>query len=121
MAGLMSAFEKHPETSWLVVGCDYPLIDLNDLKRLMESRTENTPAISYFNFKELKEEPVLAVYERECYPLLFKNFNEGKYSLREFLRENNCEKIIPSSLEKLRSIDSSAEFEEISSYLQRKL
>ena len=110
MAALLSAFQKFPMASFVVVGCDYPFIDAKTLKKLIENRCDGTEAVCYFNRETNFEEPLLAIYENSCLPKMLQNFEEGEYSLRHFLRTINTKKIIPESLENLRSVDTKEQY-----------
>lgn len=111
MAALLSAFEKYAGASFLVVGCDYPFIKREDLEKLVETRNENSLAVSYFNNESGIEEPLLAIYEYASYPLMKNNFLNKKYSLRYFLKEVNAMKIIPSNPETIMSVDTAEQYQ----------
>src|SRR5947208_7997800 len=49
MAALVSAFEQFPEASFLLVGCDYPFLQSEDIKRLVAVRQSDRPAVCYFS------------------------------------------------------------------------
>lgn len=112
MAALLSAYQKYPNASFLVVGCDYPFIDTNALKKLIENRSSVTESVCYFNPETNTEEPLLTIYENACLPKMLKNFEEGNYSLRHFLKSINTKKIIPESLESLISVDTMEQYRE---------
>lgn len=112
MAALLSAYLKYPDASFLVVGCDYPFIDEKALKKLVESRSEETEAVCYFNPETNFEEPLVAIYENSCLSKMLQNFEEGNYSLRHFLKSINSKKITPESLGSLTSVDTMEEFQD---------
>jgi molybdopterin-guanine dinucleotide biosynthesis protein A len=112
MAALLSAFENHAEVSFLSVGCDYPFITKDDLLKLIEARSENVMAVSYFNQEFAVEEPLLAIYENTSYPEMMDNYKNEKYSLRHFLKEINAVRIMPSHSETIMSIDTQKQFED---------
>jgi len=111
MAALLTSFEKHKEVSFLAVGCDYPFIKKEDLEKLVEARNKNTLAVSYFHKEAGVEEPLLAIYENACFPLMKNNFVNKRYSLRYFLKEINASKIIPSNPETIVSIDTAEQYQ----------
>lgn len=113
MAALLSAFEKYNDVSFLAIGCDYPFIKKEDLKKLAEARNENALAVSYFNKESSVEEPLLALYESASYPLMKRNFENKKYSLRYFLKETGALKIIPSNPESIMSIDTPEQYQDV--------
>ncbi|MEP7171295.1 MAG: molybdenum cofactor guanylyltransferase [Bacteroidota bacterium] len=119
MAALLSAFENHKDVSFLAVGCDYPFIKKEDLKRLIDARNENALAVSYFNKELSVEEPLLAIYESTSYALIKNNFENKKYSLRYFLQESNALKIFPSMPESIMSIDTSEQYQNVMRVIER--
>jgi molybdopterin-guanine dinucleotide biosynthesis protein A len=105
VVGLLTAFEKFPDYSFLVTGCDYPFIKINDLKELLNEASDNSVAACYYNPETKMEEPLLAVYKKECSPLLLNNFHQKKYSLKMFLQEINAVKVLPHSTSSIHSVD----------------
>ncbi len=112
MAALLSAFKQQADASFLVVGCDYPYINEMDLKRLIDYRNEGADAICYYNPENKFEEPLLAIYENACLSKLLRNFEDGNYSLRYFLKSIYAKKIMPESLESLISVDTMEQYQE---------
>ncbi|MFM9945339.1 MAG: NTP transferase domain-containing protein [Bacteroidia bacterium] len=113
IAALLSAYRQFPEASFLVIGCDYPFIKENDLKKLVANRDVKKQAVYYFNPESNFEEPLLAIYENSCLPILLENFEKGNFSLRHFLKSINSEKIYPESLESLTSVDTVEQYQEV--------
>jgi len=105
MGGLLSAFSKKPDTSFLVVGCDYPLIKGKDLAKLMAAMTDEDFAISYFNPEPQIREPLLAIYSEKSAELLADQFKTGNYSLNHFLKSVHAKTVIPDNPQILKSID----------------
>ena len=105
MAALLSAFDKYPDGSLLVVGCDYPLIKKDDLTRLIEASKSDIKALSYYNPENQIREPLLAIYKSECAPFLMSQYQSGNYSLNDFLKSVDALIIKPDSIQILKSID----------------
>jgi len=84
--GILSAFHAYPDSSWLIIAVDMPLVDENVLKVLIENRDKKKVATC---FKHLVEgsfpEPLLTIWEPLAYPLLLSYVNSGKISPRGFL------------------------------------
>ncbi|MBK9478844.1 MAG: molybdenum cofactor guanylyltransferase [Bacteroidetes bacterium] len=105
IAALLTAAKKYPEASYLLVGCDYPFLMLDDLKLLLHNRNESVNGIAFYNEAAKLYEPLLAIYEQ---PILYKlsaNFETGKVALQHFLSEISALKIIPKNKDTIRSID----------------
>lgn len=104
VSGLLSFFEEHPGSAALVCACDYPYFILQDLLQLNASRNEHTDAVCYRNTESGFAEPLLAVYEKQCAPLLLRYFKEGNASLRHFLDTVNT-RWIHTDNRHLQSVD----------------
>ena len=110
MAALLSAHDEYPEASFLVIGCDYPFLTWSELDNLCNNRDENYDAVCVYDPVTGIEEPILAIYESRCFPQLIKNYNEGKHSLRQLLKDVNTKRIVPNNPQNIISVDSEAHF-----------
>jgi len=105
MAALLSAFNKYPGDSFLIVGCDYPFIKEEDIIQLINNRNENDNAISFFNEVTGFYEPLLAIYENKISDLLFHDFYLRQFSLQNILRRTGARKVNPIDMQHIKSID----------------
>ncbi|MCU0440865.1 MAG: NTP transferase domain-containing protein [Bacteroidia bacterium] len=105
MTGLLSAFQLHSDTGLLVVGCDYPYFTKADMKALMDTRDEQTDAVCYHNEASGFDEPLLAIYEKQCAPLLLKFYQNGQTSLQQFLKTIRTKRIVATNPQSLVSVD----------------
>lgn len=105
MAAVLSAFGRFEQADFLVVACDYPFITTPDLKQLAQAVHEERRSTCFSNYETGIEEPLLAVYLKDNYPDLIRNFNNKKFSLRHFIKEENVKKISPTNAGSLLSID----------------
>jgi molybdopterin-guanine dinucleotide biosynthesis protein A/nucleoside-triphosphatase THEP1 len=105
MTGVLSAFEQYPDTALLVVGCDYPHLIKHDIQALIDAREENIDAICYYHPETKMNEPLIAIYEKQCAPLLLDYFNQGFSSLRHFLNTVNTKRLLPEDLTRMKSVD----------------
>jgi len=51
MAGLLTAFSYYPQADILVVGCNYPCINEEELQHLLAPVHEGVPATAMYNEK----------------------------------------------------------------------
>lgn len=61
-AGLMAAHLRDKNSSWLVTGCDYPLLSVAALKQLYISHVTRSPTLTCFVNSEGFAEPLLAIW-----------------------------------------------------------
>ena len=104
LTGVLTAFESIKETALLVTGCDYPYFKYSDMLTLTEAREPGVDVVCYKNQDTGFEEPLLAIYEQQCAPLLLQYYKEGHTSLRHFLKTVRT-KYISTDTQNITSID----------------
>jgi molybdopterin-guanine dinucleotide biosynthesis protein A len=110
MNGVLSAFERDKTNAWLVLGCDYPLLEKSDLEQLIHERDTNCIATVFVNPETRFPEPLHCIYEPEAGPLLLQWVQLGNESMRRFLEQALVQKVIPRHPECLKSVDTMEEF-----------
>lgn len=118
LAGLLTAFEKHA-TAWLVVGCDYPLLETRHLRLLLSERDPRKTATVFSEETSGFLLPTLAIYEARFLPVLQSGWQSKEYSLRQLLRQRDI-KILPVQDQAVRSIDTPAAYAAIKKELHEK-
>lgn len=113
MASLLSAFKNYPEASFLVVGCDYPLINENHLQKLIEVNDEVIFATAYFNNETSFYEPLLSHYQNNIKSNLEFYFKQKNYSLQSLLKDVHASIIVPVDLSVITSVDTPYEYEKV--------
>jgi molybdopterin-guanine dinucleotide biosynthesis protein A len=113
MAALLTAFSQYPGCDFLLLGCDYPYLNEADIKQLMLSQVDKASVSSFFNPDSGFAEPMLGLYKEGCFKLLLEQYTSGDYSLQRFLTNTGALKLIPSSLQSLRSVDTPEAYEEV--------
>ena len=73
IAGILSAFEKHPEANWLVVACDLVHFNSQTVEELMANYQPNKVATAFKNLEKGFPEPLCTLYT----PLAKKLFEEA--------------------------------------------
>ncbi|MDR2550704.1 MAG: molybdenum cofactor guanylyltransferase [Desulfobulbus sp.] len=70
LTGVLAAFRRYPDVSWLVAACDLPDLEEDALRWLLASRAPGVLAILPDLAGDGRVEPLLAYYDRQCRPLL---------------------------------------------------
>lgn len=114
MNGVLSAFFSNqlPEV-WFVMGCDYPLIEAEDLEELLQARNPESLATVFVNPNTQMPEPLIGIYEPKARDFLQKWLQDGHESLRRFLQVHNTQTFVPSRPERLKSADTPKDFEQL--------
>lgn len=111
MSGLLSAFNKNEDRSFLLVGCDYPLLTIKHLAILLSFKDFAYPAICFVRKSNPDIlEPLVTFYHYSCRAKLFEYYNAGNRSLNKFLSSINTVKIVVSDERFLKSFDSPDDF-----------
>ena len=87
--GILSAFEFDPYVAWLVVACDFPLLDHAAISQLVEERDTSSIATSFLDTHTLMPEPWITILEPKIYPILRDYHSRGRSSLRGILVDFN--------------------------------
>ena len=74
-AGLIAAHVCAPSATWLIVGCDYPLLTAHTLQQLVK---EYVPPVTCFNNEEACLEPLLGIWSPQALGRLAENVAAGK-------------------------------------------
>lgn len=74
-AGLIAAHVCAPSATWLVVGCDYPLLTAHTLQQLVK---EYVPPVTCFGNEQGFLKPLLAIWSPQALGRLAENVAAGK-------------------------------------------
>lgn len=88
--GVLSAFKYDSECAWLVVACDFPLIDQDTIRQLIEARDTTAYATGFLDEGSLMPEPWITILEPKIYPVLLDYLQKGRSSLRGILVDYNA-------------------------------
>lgn len=111
LSGLLTAYETY-SNAWLCVGCDYPLLQVFHLQKLLKAREKSLFATVFQDKKTGFLIPTLAIYEVSFFELLKRNVAEEQFSLQRILKSNPC-KIIPVEGDAFSSVDTKKDYDRI--------
>lgn len=112
MAALLSAFDAYPGYSFMMVGCDYPFFNTEDIVRLLSSRKEAQTAIAYYNVAVDVYEPLLCIYEAAFAAITREQYDQQQYSLQKVLQQARAGKLYPNEIQSIRSIDTVNDYQQ---------
>lgn len=105
ITALLSSYESLPGQNLLFIGCDYPLLNTNEIASFLKSINKNTKAKTFFNKIENLYEPLLAYYSSDFNKDVLQYFGNGNNSLQKLLLHSNAEKYLPEDKNVLMSVD----------------
>lgn len=104
LSGLLGAFEASPDSDWLVLASDYPLLDESTIRAFLAFIHEKPAEPAAFKTSDdAFFEPLLANYPANCYPFLLDYIHSGDDSLQRFLKKLNARPFIPDNNNSIRN------------------
>ncbi len=98
ISGLLGAFEAFPDSDWMVIACDYPLLDEQTLYDFLVFTHKEPDSVAAFRASdEGFFEPLLAYYPAVSYQLLLEHIHSGDDSLQHFLQKMNTRSFNPEN------------------------
>jgi molybdenum cofactor guanylyltransferase len=117
MAALLTAFKHEPDASFLVIGCDYPLVSKELLQALLKAKNQSIFCCALARNGSNIIEPLIAHYHNNIESYLLKKFRQNNYSIQSVLRTINTHIIYPENDIEISSIDTVADYERIKKQL----
>lgn len=83
MGAILSAFRQAPDSAWLVLACDLPLLDTATIRYLIEHRNPSAVATAFRQPPAPGEkdmgfpEPLISIWEPRAYPVLLQFLAQG--------------------------------------------
>lgn len=121
IAAILTALEHYPARSFMVLACDYPLLTLADMLKLKSAFISSQKSVSFYNHETNFREPLLAVYHQNDLQKLLSFYKNGNTSLQHFLKEVGAEKVQPTDIKNIKSIDTEMAFDEIMPLINRNI
>lgn len=115
---ILSAFREYPNTAWLVVACDLPLLDEKALQQLIEHRNRSKIATAFHNPETNFPEPLITVWESRAYPALLQFLAQGYSCPRKVLINSDIQIVQIKNPDALRNVNAPEEHREVLNILR---
>lgn len=113
-SGLLGAFEAFPDSNWLLIACDYPLLEENTIQSFLNFIKDNLEETAAFSAADHQfYEPLLAYYPHKIYQELRSHIQSGDDSLQRFLKKMNARPFIPENNNSFRNVNTIIEMLQI--------
>ncbi len=119
LGGIASAFMHSPDSAWLVLACDVPLLDQPVLEELLCKRSQTHIATSYISPFDGMPEPLIAVWEPKAYSQIMQFLVQGYSCPRKVLMNNNTYLIAASEPEKLINMNTPEDLQKLKAYMSK--
>ena len=107
--GICSAFQKDPNSAWLVLATDLPFVDKNLVKLLLEKRNPAKVATTVIGKGKQFPEPLITIYEPKSYSILLQYLAQGYSCPRKMLINSDVE-IVEVEDNLIRNINTPEEY-----------
>lgn len=108
--GICSAFQKDPNSAWLVLATDVPFVNDELIQLLLEKRNPSKVATAIKGKNKDFPEPLITIYEPKAYSKLLQYLAQGYSCPRKMLINSEVE-IIEVDDNLIRNINTPEEFE----------
>ncbi len=110
---IASAFRENPNTAWLVVACDLPLLDKDTLDYLIQHRNPSKVATAFNSPNNEFPEPLITIWEPRSYPILLSFLTQGYSCPRKVLINSEVTLIDAPDTRVLTNVNSPEDLEEL--------
>jgi len=112
ISGLLTAFKKYPGNSFILVGCDYPLLQQHHIATLFSLSQYGFDAVCFVRLSNIYlNEPLITFYNNSFHNKLLQSFHSGNTSIKRILDDANTLKIITADEDFLKSFDTPEDFQ----------
>ncbi|WP_259069426.1 NTP transferase domain-containing protein [Mucilaginibacter sp. X4EP1] len=118
---ILSAFREKPDSAWLVVACDLPLVDENTLKYLTDNRNISSVATAYQSTFDDFPEPLITIWEPKSYPVLLSFLAQGYSCPRKVLINTDVFLLNAPNPDDLTNVNTPEELDKIKHALHKKV
>lgn len=108
--GICSAFQKDPNSAWLVLATDVPFINDEIIQKILKHRNPSKVATAIKGKNKEFVEPLITIYEPKAYPILLQYLAQGYSCPRKMLINSDVE-IVEIEDSFIRNINTKEEFE----------
>lgn len=108
--GICSAFQKDPNSAWLVLATDVPFVDDKIIQQLLKNRNPSKAATAIKGKSKEFVEPLITIYEPKAYPILLQYLAQGYSCPRKMLINSDVE-IVEIEDDFIRNVNTPEEFE----------
>lgn len=110
--GVCSAFQKDPNSAWLVMATDVPFVNNELIQLLLQKRNPSKTATTVKGKNKEFPEPLITIYEPKAYGKLLAYLAQG-YSCPRKMLINSDVQIIEVDDNLIRNINTPEEFEQV--------
>jgi molybdenum cofactor guanylyltransferase len=108
--GICSAFQKDPNSAWLVLATDVPFVNDEVIQLLLKRRNPSKTSTAIKGKNKEFVEPLITIYEPKAYPILLQYLAQGYSCPRKMLINSDVE-IVEIDDNFIKNVNTPEEFE----------
>ncbi len=112
LTGIVSAFRKYPNVSWIVLACDLPFVNGETIEYLLKKRDPKKDATAFKSNYDSLPEPLCAVYEPKIQKLFEKYIKDGSCCPRKVLINARTKLILAGEKHWLDNVNTPEEYKD---------
>lgn len=109
-AGIVSAMERYPNVSWVVLACDLPFVSQGTIAHLLNLRNPQKIATAFLSSHDGLPEPLCAIWEGKAKNDIIRFLSENTYCPRKMLIKSNVELILLPEKRWLHNVNAPQDF-----------
>ncbi|MES2425834.1 MAG: NTP transferase domain-containing protein [Bacteroidota bacterium] len=118
---ILSAFREKPDSAWLVVACDMPLLDADTFDHLIKNRNPASIATAYESSFYGFPEPLITIWEPKSYAIMLAFLAQGYSCPRKVLINSDTTLLKPLNIDVLTNVNTPEDFEKIKRQIHQKI
>jgi molybdopterin-guanine dinucleotide biosynthesis protein A len=118
---ILSAFREKPDSAWLIVACDMPLLNAETFDHLIKSRNASSIATAYESAYDGFPEPLITIWEPKSYPVMLAFLAQGYSCPRKVLINSDTTLLQAPDNDALANVNTPEDFEKIKRQIHQKI
>lgn len=118
---ILSAFREQPDSAWLVVACDLPLLETDTFKFLIGQRKTAAIATAFNSPDNEFPEPLITIWEPKSYPVLLAFLAQGYSCPRKVLINSDVNLLQAPNPEALTNVNTPEDLEKVKRTIHQKI
>lgn len=118
---ILSAFREQPDSAWLVVACDLPLLETETFKYLISQRNISQIATAFNSPDNEFPEPLITIWEPKSYPVLLAFLAQGYSCPRKVLINSDVNLIQAPNPDALTNVNTPEDLEKVKRTIHQKI
>nr|WP_255670513.1 NTP transferase domain-containing protein [Mucilaginibacter sp. UR6-11] len=118
---ILSAFREKPDSAWLIVACDMPLLNKETFDHLLKNRNPSSIAAAYESAFDGFPEPLITIWEPKSYPVMLAFLAQGYSCPRKVLINSDITLLKAPDNEALTNVNTPDDFEKIKRQIHQKI